>query len=586
MEFIKKVIKKIKDGMLQEMYEETKWMYTYAKKYKFQIVFYICLGIMTTLMGLASSVGSKYLIDAVTGQDTGNIALIAIFIVSMGLFSIGINAVTTMISARINIKVNNEIQAEVYDKILVADWISMKEFHSGDLLNRLNGDVNTVASSILSWIPSLITRGVQFLGILAIILYYDPTMAVIALASAPIMVIVSKALMKKMRDYNKRMREVSSEVMSFNEESFQNIQSVKAFDLVEFFSNRLRNVQQNYKDVYLDYNKFSVYTSSFMSVVGMFVAYACFGWGVYRLWTGHITFGTMTLFVQLSSQLSSSFKSLVSLVPSAISATTSAGRIMEFFKIKNETKLDDEKVRLIQNNTQGKGLSVELEDVNFSYNSTKTVFKNANIVANPGEIVALVGPSGEGKTTMVRLLLGLINAKSGSAVIKDINGISCKISSATRRFFAYVPQGNTIFSGTIADNMRMVKPDASDDEIIDALKTACAYDFVKKLPQGINSKVGERGGGFSEGQAQRISIARALLRKSPILLLDEATSALDVFTERQVLRNIMNSGYARTCIVTTHRPSVLTMCDRVYRINSGDVSDIDEKDVNRLIKDF
>ena len=586
MEFIKKVIKKIKDGMLQQMYEETKWMYTYAKKYKFQIVFYICLGIMTTLMGLASSVGSKYLIDAVTGQDTGNIALIAIFIVSMGLFSIGINAVTTMISARINIKVNNEIQAEVYDKILVADWISMKEFHSGDLLNRLNGDVNTVASSILSWIPSLITRGVQFLGILAIILYYDPTMAVIALGSAPVMVIVSKTLMKKMRDYNKRMREVSSEVMSFNEESFQNIQSVKAFDLVEFFSNKLRNVQQNYKDVYLDYNKFSVYTSSFMSVVGMFVAYACFGWGVYRLWTGHITFGTMTLFVQLSSQLSSSFKSLVSLVPSAISATTSAGRIMEFFKIKNETKLDDEKVRLIQNNTQGKGLSVELEDVNFSYNSTKTVFKNANIVANPGEIVALVGPSGEGKTTMVRLLLGLINAKSGSAVIKDINGISCKISSETRRFFAYVPQGNTIFSGTIADNMRMVKPDASDDEIIDALKTACAYDFVKKLPQGINSKVGERGGGFSEGQAQRISIARALLRKSPILLLDEATSALDVFTERQVLRNIMNSGYARTCIVTTHRPSVLTMCDRVYRIDSGDVSDIDEKEVNRLIKDF
>ena len=274
MEFIKKVITKIKDGMLQEMYEETKWMYTYAKKYKFQIVFYICLGIMTTLMGLASSVGSKYLIDAVTGQDKGNIALIAVFIIAMGLFSIGINAVTTMISAKINIKVNNEIQAEVYDKILVADWISMKEFHSGDLLNRLNGDVNTVASSILSWIPSLITRSVQFLGILAIILYYDPTMAIIALASAPVMVIVSKTLMKKMRDYNKKMREVSSEVMSFNEESFQNIQSVKAFDLVEFFSNKLRNVQQNYKNVYLDYNKFSVYTSSFMSVVGLFVAYA------------------------------------------------------------------------------------------------------------------------------------------------------------------------------------------------------------------------------------------------------------------------------------------------------------------------
>lgn len=586
MEFIKKVIRKIKEGMLQEMYEETKWMYTYAKKYKFQIVFYIFLGVLTTVMGLASSVGSKYLIDAVTGQDSGNIALIALFIVAMGLFSIGINAITTMISARINIKVNNEIQAEVFDKILVADWISMKEFHSGDLLNRLNGDVNTVASSILSWIPSLITRSAQFFGILAIILYYDPTMAVIALGSAPVMLIVSKTLMKKMRDYNKRMRQVSSDVMSFNEESFQNIQSIKAFDLVGLFSKRLRDVQQNYKDVFLDYNKFSVYTSSFMSVVGMFVAYACFGWGVYRLWTGHITFGTMTLFVQLSGQLSSSFKSIVSLVPSAISATTSAGRIMEFFKIKDESELEDDKAKLIQNNTQGKGLSVVLDDVEFSYNENKTVFQHADIVANPGEIVALVGPSGEGKTTMIRLLLGLINTKSGNASIRDINGVSCKISSATRRFFAYVPQGNTIFSGTIAENMRMVKQDATDAEIVEALKAACAYDFVNKLPDGINSKVGERGSGFSEGQAQRLSIARALLRKSPILLLDEATSALDVFTERQVLRNIMNMGYARTCIVTTHRPSVLTMCDKVYKIDSGVVCDIDEKEVNMLIRDF
>lgn len=586
MEFIKKVIRKIKDGMLQEMYEETKWMYTYAKKYKFQIVFYIFLGVLTTVMGLASSVGSKYLIDAVTGQDSGNIALIALFIVAMGLFSIGINAITTMISARINIKVNNEIQAEVYDKILVADWISMKEFHSGDLLNRLNGDVNTVASSILSWIPSLITRSAQFFGILAIILYYDPTMAVIALGSAPVMLIVSKTLMKKMRDYNKRMRQVSSDVMSFNEESFQNIQSIKAFDLVGLFSKRLRDVQQNYKDVFLDYNKFSVYTSSFMSVVGMFVAYACFGWGVYRLWTGHITFGTMTLFVQLSGQLSSSFKSIVSLVPSAISATTSAGRIMEFFKIKDESELEDDKAKLIQNNTQGKGLSVVLDDVEFSYNENKTVFQHADIVANPGEIVALVGPSGEGKTTMIRLLLGLINTKSGNASIRDINGVSCKISSATRRFFAYVPQGNTIFSGTIAENMRMVKQDATDAEIVEALKAACAYDFVNRLPDGINSKVGERGSGFSEGQAQRLSIARALIRKSPILLLDEATSALDVFTERQVLRNIMNMGYARTCIVTTHRPSVLTMCDKVYKIDSGVVCDIDEKEVNMLIRDF
>ena len=200
--------------------------------------------------------------------------------------------------------------------------------------------------------------------------------------------------------------------------------------------------------------------------------------------------------------------------------------------------------------------------------------------------MALVGPSGEGKTTMVRLLLGLINAKKGKAVVRGAFGVECKISANTRRFFAYVPQGNTIFSGTIGDNMRMVKENATDDEIVEALKAACAWDFVKQLPEGLESKVGERGGGFSEGQAQRLSIARALLRRSPILLLDEATSALDVYTEREVLRNIMDMGYARTCIVTTHRPSVLSMCNRVYKIDRGSVAEIDCMEVERLIKDF
>ena len=180
----------------------------------------------------------------------------------------------------------------------------------------------------------------------------------------------------------------------------------------------------------------------------------------------------------------------------------------------------------------------------------------------------------------------MIEAKKGKAVVRDIENMECNISANTRKFFAYVPQGNTIFSGTIADNMRMVKEDATDEEIIDALKTSCAFDFVKQLPDGINSVVGERGIGFSEGQAQRLSIARALLRRSPILILDEATSALDVYTEREVLRNIMNMGYARTCIVTTHRPSVLNMCHRVYKIDKGNVSEIDYLEVERLIKDF
>lgn len=586
MNFIKKVIKKIKEGMLQEMWEETKWMYQYAKRYKIAILFYIILGVVGTGMSLGGSVASKYLIDAVTGVDKRNIGYIVFLIIAMAILGVIIKAVSSRITAKISVKVNNEIQREVYDKIMTTDWLSMTKFHSGDLLNRLNSDVGTVSNSVLGWVPSLITKLAQFLGALGIILYYDPTMAALALLSAPVMLIFSKILMTKMRFYNKRTREVSSDVMAFNEESFQNIQSIKSFDLIGLFSRRLIDMQEKYKDVYMDYNKFSIYTSSFMSLVGMMVSYSCFGWGVYRLWSGAITYGTMTLFLQLSGSLTGTFSALVGLVPSAISATTSAGRLMAFFDLPHEEKIDDEKVKAVEEGSMDKGLSVKLEDVMYNYDENKVVFEDAHVEANPGEIVALVGPSGEGKTTMVRLLLGLINAKKGKAVVRDAFGVECKISANTRRFFAYVPQGNTIFSGTIGDNMRMVKENATDDEIVEALKSACAWDFVKQLPEGLESKVGERGGGFSEGQAQRLSIARALLRRSPILLLDEATSALDVYTEREVLRNIMDMGYARTCIVTTHRPSVLEMCDRVYKIDRGRVAEIDCMEVERLIKDF
>ena len=586
MEFLKKVIDKIKSGMLKEMYYETKWMYTYAWKYRYQILFYMVLGVFTIWMGLKSSYLTRDLINAIGASKIDLVVNKAVFLVVLAVATIVLNGVTSIISARINIKVNNEIQAEVYEKILVTDWISMKEFHSGDILNRLNSDVNTVASNILGWLPSLVRYLLQFVWTLWVIITIDPVMAAIALISAPVMVIASRVLIKNMRSYNKEMRKVSSDVMSFNEESFQHLQSIKAFDLTEYFSQKFRSVQGNYKAVFLDYNKFSVYTSSFMSILGLVTSYACLGWvGYHYLWLEN-DLGNLAALMMFSNNVTSAFKSLVGLVPSAISATTCAGRIMEFFELPKEDKIDDDKVELIENNTKEMGLTVELEGVEFSYDDTKVVFSDAYVKASPGEIIALVGPSGEGKTTMIRMLLGLIKTKAGKAVIKDVNGLSCNISAATRRFFAYVPQGNTIFSGTVADNMRMVKPEATDSEIVEALKAACAYDFIDRLPAGINSKVGERGGGFSEGQAQRLSIARALLRKSPILLLDEATSALDVFTEREVLRNIMKMGYARTCIVTTHRPSVLTMCDRVYKIDSGRVCDIDNEEVCRLIKDF
>ena len=227
-----------------------------------------------------------------------------------------------------------------------------------------------------------------------------------------------------------------------------------------------------------------------------------------------------------------------------------------------------------------------MENASFSYVENQQVFTSSSLTARPNEIVALVGPSGEGKTTLIRMFLGLILPDSGSAVMVCKDGSQAPLTADTRQFFSYVPQGNTIFSGTIADNLRMVKEESTDEEIINALKIACAYDFVKELPHGIHSTLGEKGQGFSEGQAQRIAIARAVLRDAPILLLDEATSALDVATERKVLKNIIQQQPNKTCIVTTHRPSVLNMCQRVYRIMDTQLTELSEEEAARMAMDF
>ena len=227
-----------------------------------------------------------------------------------------------------------------------------------------------------------------------------------------------------------------------------------------------------------------------------------------------------------------------------------------------------------------------MKDVDYAYVEDKQVITDSQFVAKPGEIVALVGPSGEGKTTMIRLILGLIRPDEGTVSLMASNGRAVEMNADTRHLFSYVPQGNTILSGTIAENMRVVKEDATDEEIIEALKIACAWEFVSKLPETINSGVGERGRGLSEGQAQRIAIARAVLRDSPVMLLDEATSALDVTTERTVLRNIVQQRPNKTCIVTTHRPSVLNLCQRVYRVVNTKVTELSEEEAGRMAIDF
>ena len=534
-------------------------MFTYIRRYRAVVGIHILLGILGTALSLLSSVAMKTLIDVVTGFQTGAIVTAAAWMAGMLLGSAAMQAAASRIAAVINIRVQNGIQAEVYDRMLRTDWASLEQFRSGDLLNRLNTDVTSVSGGVTGLLPSFVTAAVQFLGSLMIILCYDPVMALIALIGAPLSVLCSRTLVRRMRSYNRRMKDISSEVMSFHEDSLRNLTSIKAFGIMDGFRDRMCAMQGKYRETYLDYNRFSVIAGFVMSIVGLLVSAGCFGWGVYRLWTHAISYGAMMMFLQLTTMLRSAFSSLIGLVPTAISITTSAGRLMAVADLPEEPGARETA-------PVPDACTVELRDVTFAYPGGEPVLEHVDFRARPGEVVALTGASGEGKTTMIRLMLGLVRPEDGSVCLTGADGRCLPVTAATRAVFSYVPQGNTVFAGTIADNLRMVRPEATDAELIAALETACAYDFVRQLPDGIYARTGELGHGLSEGQAQRIAVARAVLRGAPVLLLDEATSALDEATEQRMLENLMHSGRVQTCVLITHRAVTAERCPRRYTL--------------------
>ena len=577
------LISKWKDGTFSEIIDDWKWIFSYSARYKGAIAFYVILGIFSTSMGLVSSVASKYMIDIITGYETSKLWVMILIMVGSTIFSLAFSSIISRISTKLSIDINNDIQADIFDKIVDADWLSLNKYSNGDILNRFNGDIGTVSSNAISWLPTIIIAVYNFVATFFVIMHYDWVMAVIALGSAPVMLLMSRFMIKKQRDYSKKVREMSSQLMTFEVEAFYNFDTIKSFGVAPHYSKKMRWWQGKFRDISLKYNLFSIKTNIFLSILGTVVQFVAFGYCLFRLWTNDITYGTMTLFLQQRSNLSSAFNSVVSIIPAFLNSSVSAHRIRELVELPREVHIPESGE---MDKYADQGFEVQMKDVNFSYVEGTRVITESAFQAKPGEIVALVGPSGEGKTTMIRLILGLVRPEQGEVKLRALGAREIEMNAETRHLFAYVPQGNTILSGTIAENMRMVKEDATDEEIVEALKVSCAWEFVEKLPLQINNSVGERGRGLSEGQAQRIAIARAVLRDAPILLLDEATSALDVTTERTVLRNIVKQHPNKTCIVTTHRPSVLNLCQRVYRVMETHVTELSEEESSRMAMDF
>lgn len=563
---------KARNGSLWDFLRDWKWILSFSRGRWLPILLYTLLGVLSSALGLATGVAGKYLIDCIVTLDKTQLPPLAAAVVLATLLSLGLRMLTARFSARLGVTMHNDIQAHVFRRLLNARWLELRRFPIGDLINRFDRDVTTVSGCAVNWLPNVVIHLFTLLASLLVVLYYDPVMALIAFASTPVLIFVSRRLLRKQRNYTQKLRQVSSGLSSFEAETFRNIDTLKSFGVEADICQKLYGWQADYRKITLEHNVFSLRTNILLSLLGMAVQFLALGYCLWQLWSGRILFGTMVLFLQQRTTLSSAFSALISQIPTALAGSVASERLRELTDLPQEPR---------HSPAMASGsCSLELNAVSTAYEDGRQVLQKVNLTAQRGRITALVGPSGEGKSTLLRMMLGLLPPDSGTAVLVDEAGTRFSLGADTRHLFAYVPQGNTVLAGSIAENLRLVNQSATEDQMVQALKDACAWDFVSQLPRGIHSPMGEGGKGFSEGQAQRIAIARALVRKAPVLLLDEMTSALDMETERQVLKNLMHRDV--TCIVATHRPSVLALCHRVYRVNDGSVQLLTESEIQAL----
>lgn len=560
--FFRTLKRKAKDGTLKGIWKDWLWIWSFSRHRLGSVILYTLCGIGSVAMGLTASVISKYMFDAIDTRQLQPLLTYCILTVISAAASIAFQSFTSRFSTKLAIGMHNDVQAKVFDDILATDWIALSKYPTGDLLSRFSTDVGTVSNCAISWLPNVIIQLFTVLATLGVILYYDPIMALIGVATTPILFLISRNLLSRQHAHNRTIRQVSGDMSAFQSEAFHNIDTLKGFGVEKLVSKQLRVWQSRYRKTILDHNRFSIRTNVWLTILGDLVQYGALAYCLWRLWRGDILLGTMTLFLQQRSNLASAFSSLISLVPTALSGSVAAERVRELTQLPKEPRSE--------HRFEPKApCSVNMQSVRVSYTGDRKVLSDVNITVPGGKIVALVGPSGEGKTTLLRLLLGLLRPEDGEIFLEDADGNRHPLGADTRHCFSYVPQGNTIIAGTVAENLTLGKENASREELQGALEAACAWEFVKELPLGMDTPIGEGGKGLSEGQAQRIAIARALVRSAPVLLLDEVTSALDRETEQRVLENLTGRGV--TTLLTTHRLSVLDRCATVYRVEDGKV---------------
>lgn len=534
-----------------------RWLWKVWRGNRLQTILNASMGMATVVVSLAQVWAVKRAIDVASGSVEGSIYWAVALMGGLVLIDFAINISSVWIRNVLGVKAQNRMQQYMLDRILRSEWNGRERRHSGDVINRLESDVSNVVTFITETLPNTLSVVLLFFGAFAYLFTLDRLLAVITVALLPLFVVLSKVYVRRMRHLTRQVRNSDSQVQSVLQETIQHRVLIKTLESDDAMVGKLESTQSQLRRNVIQRTRFSL-LSNFILNFGFSLTYLiAFLWAAVRMSMHTLSFGGMTAYLQLVNRIQSPARNLSRIVPAFVSVFTAAERLMEL----EEPPLEEQGDPIVVEAPCG----VKLDEVSYGYNDGDgRVIDHLSFDFRPGTCTAILGETGAGKTTLIRLILALLRPQEGEISLYHADGDGQQLSPRMRCNFVYVPQGNTLMSGTIRDNLLMGSPTATDDEMYDALHQACA-DFVSQLPDGLDTRCSESGAGLSEGQAQRIAIARALLRNRPVMLFDEATSALDIETERRLLANVLGSRQ-HTIIFITHRPAVVEYCDEVLRL--------------------
>ncbi len=537
----------------------SRYLFRQLRGHYTQVTVNTLAGCLLVLADLSFVWATKLTIDIATHRSdviplAWGFALLAAIMASRLLLTLGLRWVRAVLGVR----AQNDMRAEMFRRLLGVRWDALRAYHTGNLTNRVERDVADVVNFVTESLPALVKTTLQFAGAFAFLFVMNRQLAMVVVLIVPFFLLASKLYVKRMRELTRQARESDSAIQSTIQETLQHSLVVKTLRAAKPLLARLNGQQTELHRLILRRTRYSTVSTALLNT-GFSLGYlVTFVWGVTGLSRGEITYGAMIAFIQLVGQIQDPVRQLSRFVPIFVTSFTASERLMDIEALPLEDGSAAMRLR--------GPLAVRMENVTFAYEKgAREIFSGFSHTFPAGGITAIVGETGAGKTTLIRLLLALCRPQKGGVFLVGADGKSVPVGAALRCNFSYVPQGNSLFSGTVRSNLLLAAPEATEQQMVDALRTAAA-DFVLSRHEGLDTPCGEAGDGLSEGQAQRIAIARALLGAGGVLIFDEATSSLDGETEESVLRNIVGAYPHRTLIFITHRPAVLQYATQTLRL--------------------